>query len=165
MCLNFCIYSLLFCFPPPNFFFQIRFQTWIFARWEFRCVRVCANVFYTTFFKVSFERFVFMKFTILDCIVFIFFLLEAEINHSNSYALKYGTRNWVRLQEVVKDKEAWCAADHGVAKSQIQLSDRTARATRPGSNRTWDKSWGHFLHSTLKNWHWFAYFSAKWCLL
>ena len=28
-----------------------------------------------------------------------------------------------RLQEVVKDKETWCAAVHGIAKSQIQLSD------------------------------------------
>ena len=27
--------------------------------------------------------------------------------------------NLSKLQEVVRDREAWCAADHGVTKSQI----------------------------------------------
>ena len=30
-----------------------------------------------------------------------------------------------KLQEMVKDREAWGAAIHGVAKSQTQLSDST----------------------------------------
>ena len=28
-----------------------------------------------------------------------------------------------RLRELVKDREAWCAVIHGVAKSRIRLSD------------------------------------------
>ena len=35
-----------------------------------------------------------------------------------------------KLREIVEDQEAWHAAVNGVAKSQIRLSDRTARAER-----------------------------------
>jgi len=31
--------------------------------------------------------------------------------------------NLSKLQETVKDREAWCAAVHGVTKSQTQLSN------------------------------------------
>ena len=31
--------------------------------------------------------------------------------------------NLSKLQEIIKDREAWHAADHGVAKSQTQLSN------------------------------------------
>ena len=34
--------------------------------------------------------------------------------------------NLNKLWEVVKDREAWSAAVHGVSKSQTQLSDQTA---------------------------------------
>ena len=36
-----------------------------------------------------------------------------------------------KLQDMVKNKEAWCAADHGVTKSQTQLSEWTTIHGRP----------------------------------
>ena len=39
--------------------------------------------------------------------------------------------NLNRLQETMKDWEAWCAAVHGAAKSQTQLSDRARRRNIP----------------------------------
>ena len=38
--------------------------------------------------------------------------------------------NLSKLRETVKDKKAWCAAVHGVAKSQSQLSERTTKGLR-----------------------------------
>ena len=32
-----------------------------------------------------------------------------------------------KLQEIVKDREPWCATVHGVTKNQAQLSDWTTR--------------------------------------
>ena len=40
-------------------------------------------------------------------------------------------RNLSKLWEIVEDRGAWHATVHGVVKSQIQLSDRTTRASPP----------------------------------
>ena len=41
-----------------------------------------------------------------------------------------------KLQELVMDGEAWHAAVHGVAKSQIQLNDRTELIGQESSGET-----------------------------
>ena len=38
-----------------------------------------------------------------------------------------------KLREIVKDREAWCAAVHGITKSQTQLSDRTTTLCSAGT--------------------------------
>ena len=55
-----------------------------------------------------------------------------------------------KLQEMAKDREAWCAAVHGVAESQKRLSNRTTRAflvvqmvkNLPAMQETWVQSLG-----------------------
>ena len=44
-----------------------------------------------------------------------------------------------KLQEIVKDREAWCAAVHGIAKNQRWLSDWTELSWKSGLGH------GHFL--------------------
>ena len=45
-----------------------------------------------------------------------------------------------KFQEIVKDRETWCAAVHGVTKSWTRLSNWTTTVTTIFSHRTFDKS-------------------------
>ena len=70
-----------------------------------------------------------------------------------------------KLQEIVKDKEAWCATVHGVAKSQTQLSNWTTTKPLEGGKKDLKKRDGDiyfpnsfFLAGT-------AYLDSGWILL
>ena len=52
--------------------------------------------------------------------------------------------------EIVKDREAWCAAAHEVAKSQTRLSDWTAK--QQNQRDLWDAKWGRMAASDTDTW-------------
>ena len=73
--------------------------------------------------------------------------------------------NWSKLQETVEDRGVWCAADHGVTKSQTWLSDWTTTHSLPSSQSysevgnshppqysCKENPWQATVHGVVKSW-------------
>ena len=54
-----------------------------------------------------------------------------------------------KLQEIVKDREAWCATVHGVTKSQTRLRDWTTTKPTKGGKKDFKESWGYLFSQLL----------------
>ena len=58
-----------------------------------------------------------------------------------------------KLQETVKDRQAWCAAVPGVTRSQARLSDWTVTTSRKNLLKFWWISWKVLIFYSLKIFH------------
>ena len=66
---------------------------------------------------------------------------------------------WIRIctnSRMVKDREAWCVAVHGVTKSQTELSDRTAARTKEKFGSPGDAEKSDYLASITLKYLWLS---------